>query len=325
MKTRTKEKLEVLVTLPLSAAHKVLFESAAPQAHFQYMPLQAVTREVALTAHVVVGNVPPALLAGSENLAWLQLHSAGTNGYTDGVLPEGTLLTNATGAYGLAISEHMLGMVLMLTKKLHLYLHNQQKTQWRDEGPVGGLYGANVLVVGLGDIGLNFAGRCHAMGSRVTGIRRVPRDVPAGVDEVYGLEEIDRLLSQADVVALSLPATPSTFRLFDAARIARMKPGAILINVGRGTAICQDALCEALESGHLGGAGLDVTDPEPLPPEHRLWHAPNVLITPHVSGGYHFPETLERIVRLSADNLAAFMQNRPMTSVVDFQTGYRKI
>ena len=320
-----KENLEILVTLPLSVAHKALFEEAAPHGHFQYMPVEAVTPEVAQAAHVVVGNVSPSLLAGSKNLRWLQLHSAGTNGYTDGALPEGTVLTNATGAYGLAISEHMLGMVLMLTKKLHVYLCNQQDAQWRDEGPVGGLYGATVLVVGLGDIGLNFAERCHAMGSRVVGIRRVPREAPAGVGEVYGLEDIDRLLPQADVVALSLPATPSTHRLFDAGRIARMKPGAILLNVGRGTAICQEALCDALESGRLGGAGLDVTDPEPLPPEHRLWHAPNLLLTPHVSGGYHFPETLERIVRISADNLAAFVQHRPMTSVVDFQTGYRRI
>lgn len=317
--------MTVLVTLPLEDRHRALLASAAPDAKFQYVAGDAVTREMACEATVIIGNVSPSLVSASKKLAWMQLHSAGTNGYTDGALPAGTILTNASGAYGLAISEHMIGMVLLLTKKLHLYLQNQQTAIWRDEGPVGGFHGATVLVVGLGDIGLEFAKRCHAMGSRVLGVRRVPREAPAGVDAVYGLEDIDKLLPQADIVALSLPATSATHQLFDAERLANMKKGAILLNVGRGSAICQEALCDALENGRLGGAGLDVTDPEPLPSDHRMWHAPNLLLTPHVSGGYHFPETLERIVGIAADNLRAFTGNNPMRSVVDFETGYRKV
>ncbi len=315
----------ILVTLPVENEHRRLLEAAAPGEVFTYCPLRQVTRDMAQNADIVVGNVSPELLAGSEKLAWLQLHSAGTAGYAEGLLKEGVILTNATGAYGLAISEHMLGMALCLQKKLHLYGRNQQQAIWKDEGPVTSMFGATVLVVGLGDIGGEFAKRCKAMGSRVIGIRRVVRALPDGVDEVHRMNRLDALLPQADIVALSLPSTAETNRLFSAERISRMKKGAILLNVGRGTAVDQEALCDALESGHLGGAGLDVTDPEPLPAEHRLWHAPNLILTPHVSGGYHLAETFERIVRLSADNLARFLSGTEMISVVDFTTGYRQV
>ena len=318
-------KLQVLVTLPVDDRHRALLEAAVPQAEFLFIKGSDVTGDMAKNAQVIIGNVPAALIRGTEKLAWMQLHSAGTDGYTKGVLPAGAVLTNASGSYGVAISEHMLGMALTLMKRFPQYLRNQQTSLWQDEGPVGGFYGATVLVVGLGDIGLEFAKRCKAMGSRVLGIRRVPRKTPEGVESVHGLEDLNALLPEADVVALCLPSTGATRRLFDADRLACMKRGAVLLNVGRGTAIDQDALCDALESGQIGGAGLDVTDPEPLPADHRLWRMSNLLLTPHVSGGYHFPETLERIVRLSAENLQAFVRGLPLRSIVDFETGYRKV
>ena len=318
-------RLQVLVTLPVEGRHRVLLEAAAPQAEFLFMKGSAVTEEMAKNANIIIGNVPAALIQGTEALQWMQLHSAGTDGYIQGVLPTGAVLTNASGAYGVAISEHMMGMALTLMKKFPLYLRNQQTALWRDEGPVDGFYGATVLVVGLGDIGLEFARRCKAMGSTVLGIRRVPRETPEACDAVYGLEDLDALLPKADVIALCLPATNATRKLFDATRFALVKRGAVLLNVGRGSAIDQDALCDALENGQIGGAGLDVTDPEPLPSDHRLWRMPNLLLTPHVSGGYHFPETLERIVRLSVHNLQAFVQGLPLRSMVDMETGYRKV
>ncbi len=314
----------ILVTLPVEERHKRLLENQAPCEEIICCPLNQVTHELAQSAHVVIGNVAPGLLAGSTKLEWLQLHSAGTAPYADGMLRDGVILTNATGAYGLAIAEHLLGMTLCLQKKLHLYGRNQLQASWKDEGPVTSLMGATVLVVGLGDIGGEFAKRCKAMGSHVIGFRRVVRDCPEGVDEVHTLDRLDEMLPSADLVSLSLPATKETNRLFSAERLACMKKGAILLNVGRGTVLDQDALCDALESGHLGGAGLDVTDPEPLPAGHRLWKAPNLILTPHVSGGYHLAETFERIVRLSAGNLGRFLSGEPLSGVVDFATGYRR-
>jgi phosphoglycerate dehydrogenase-like enzyme len=316
--------LKILVTLPLDEKQKSFLESHAPQAVFTYPEPGCADAGDVREAGIIIGNVPPAMLAGASHLSWMQLYSAGTEGYVSALAGTGTILTNASGAYGLAISEHMVGMTLCLMKKLHLYLDNQHQSLWKDEGAVTSLYGAKVLVIGLGDIGGEFAVRCSAMGSSIIGIRRVIREKPAGIDGLYQLHQLDEVLPAADVVALCIPASKETYHLFDATRLEKMKKGAILLNVSRGTAIDQDALCDALESGHLGGAGLDVTDPEPLPKDHRLWKAPNLILTPHVSGGFHLMETKERILRLCAQNLRNFLSGKPLSSIVDFSTGYRQ-
>ena len=136
---------------------------------------------------------------------------------------------------------------------------------------------------------------------------------------------MDSLLPRADVVAVTLPGTQATSGLLSRERIARMKEGAVLLNVGRGTIVDTEALCDALESGRLGGAGVDVTDPEPLPPEHRLWRLPTAVVTPHVSGFYHLKETHERIVDIMVENLKRFQAGEPLKNQVDFSTGYRKL
>lgn len=315
----------ILVTIPLEERHRRMLTDIAPNAPFVFTTAKDATPEQVRSARILLGKVPPALLADAPLLAWMQLDSAGTDGYTGGVLPAGVRLTNASGAYGLAIAEHMLAMALSLMKKLPDYGCNQTQAQWHDEGAVMSLFGMRVLVVGLGDIGTEFASRCHALGARVRGVRRVPRPAPAGVDAVVGLDRLDDELPEADLVALCLPSTAETRHLFDAPRLARMKPGAILLNVGRGNVLDQDALADALEGGRLAGAGLDVTDPEPLPEDHRLWRAPRLILTPHVSGGWHLPETKERIVRLMADNLRRFLAGRPLRSLVDGAAGYRRV
>ena len=139
------------------------------------------------------------------------------------------------------------------------------------------------------------------------------------------LEDLDQLLPQADVVAVTLPGTEATRGLINKERLAKMKEGAVLLNVGRGFIVDTEALCDALESGHLSGAGVDVTDPEPLPSDHRLWKIPTAVITPHVSGFYHLRETHERIVEIFAENLEHFRNGEPLRNQVDFSTGYRKL
>ena len=144
----------------------------------------------------------------------------------------------------------------------------------------------------------------------------------SGADEVYGLDALDSLLPRADVVALSLPGNPSTRHVLNRERIGLLNPNAIVLNVGRGTAIDTDALCDALYEGRIAGAALDVTDPEPLPEDHPLWDAPRTLITPHISGGYSLPETLEQICGIFAENLERFRKGEPLRNVVDMETGY---
>ena len=253
----------------------------------------------------------------------MQTSSAGVEFYTaPGVLPEGTALTNATGAYGLAISEHMLGMLLMIDKKLELYRDGQRQELWASQGNVRSVYGAHVLVLGMGDIGGSFGRLCKAMGARVTGVRRTNTAKPDYADQVRLMEDLDQLLPEADVVAVTLPGTPATRNLLSRERISRMKPGAVVLNVGRGYIIDTEALCDGLESGHLGGAGLDVTDPEPLPAGHRLWQLPTAVVTPHVSGGYHLQETHNRIAGIFAENLRRFVNGEALKNQVDLAAGY---
>lgn len=330
----------VLVTIPVKEEHVKKLEQAAPQWEFRFhgngglicarpeevMERQPLTQEDVDWADVILGNVPEAMLTGSPKLLWLQTNSAGVEAYIQpGVLAESTLLTNATGAYGLAISEHMLGMLLELFKKLELYRDAQKEGKWQSLGAVRAVHGATVLVLGMGDIGGEFGKRCKALGAKVIGVRRSNRKKPDYADEVHLLEDLDQLLPRADVVAVTLPGTEATRGLINKERLAKMKEGAVLLNVGRGFIVDTEALCDALESGHLSGAGVDVTDPEPLPSDHRLWKIPTAVITPHVSGFYHLRETHERIVEIFAENLEHFRNGEPLRNQVDFSTGYRKL
>ncbi len=316
--------MRILVVLPINEAEKERLQAVMPEAEYIYPASNEITEELVKSADIIIGNVPLKYIRGTEKLKWLQLNSAGTDGYCEaGVLPEGAYLTNATGAYGLAISEHMLGMLLQIKKKLNLYYINQQKHQWKDEGNVTSIEGSTTLVVGLGDIGGDFARKMKALGSYTIGVRRTKGEKPEYIDEFYTLEDLDSLLPRADVVALSLPGTKETYHLFNKDKFNLMKKDAVILNVGRGTAICTDDLCHALENGVIMGAGLDVTDPEPLPADHKLWDVPGVIITPHVSGQYHLPETLRRIINISIENLERFKDHEKLRNIVDFETGYR--
>ncbi len=318
-------KTNILVVLPVTDVHKKQLEAAAPAAEFSYMAPAAVTREAAAAAHIIIGNMPPEHLSGSENLKWLQLNYAGVGKFADpGVLPTGTLLTNSSGAYGEAIGEYLVAMLLYLMKKFYLYRDNQKNKIWKDMGRVKTIIGSRVLVVGLGDIGLSFARRIKAMGGQVTGIRRHAGDRPDGVDQVYSLEQLDELLPQADVVAMCLPDTPLTRGLMDRQRLLAMKQGAYFLNVGRGNAVDNVALAEVLAAGHLGGAAVDVIEPEPLPQDHPLWDAPNSLLTPHVAGGFHAGDILEKVVAISCDNLRRYFAGEPLLNLVDREAGYRQ-
>ncbi|MBS7340736.1 MAG: D-2-hydroxyacid dehydrogenase [Lachnospiraceae bacterium] len=317
---------KILVVLPVENRHKELLRSCAEGAQMEFIPAKDLTKQLVQDADIIIGNVSPELLRGTGRLKWLQLNSAGTDGYTeDGILPEGALLTNATGAYGLAISEHMIGALLCIMKKLHLYGADQQKHVWGDHGNVTSIYGSKTLVVGFGDIGSEFAVRMNALGSRVTGIRRNQTEKPDYLEALYQMDALAECLRTADIVAACLPGTEETYHIFDRNAFAKMKKGAYFLNVGRGNAVDSYALAEALNSGHLAGASVDVTEPEPLPKEHPLWDAKNLLITPHISGNYHLQETHERIIQIAADNLARFMQGRELRNIVDFATGYRKL
>lgn len=316
----------ILVTPPVNEGQKEKLRAAAKGHELVFHIKDEVTQEDLRKADIILGNLrDPQKLALCENLKWIQLNNAGTEGYCEpGILPKGAVLANSTGAYGLAISEHMIGCLFELRKKLHLYYRNQLAHDWKSEGFVGVVEGSTVLVVGLGDIGTTFARKMKALGCRTIGVKRRITEKPQWVDELYGMEELEKLLPQADVVAMSLPGNPSTYHVLSRERIALLKENAVVINVGRGTAVDTDALSDALYDGKIAGAALDVTDPEPLPADHPIWNAPNALITPHISGGFALPETLEQIVELFARNLKRYLAGQELENVVDLETGYKK-
>ncbi len=318
-------KPKILVLMRTDNEQRARLEAAANGAQLLYLPTREVTDELLGTVDAVIGNLNPARLKNARRLRWIQLGSAGADGYTEkGALPEGAVLTNASGAYGLAISEHMVACLLFLMKKLDRYAADQATHTWQDHGAVASIWNSRTLVVGLGDIGGEFARRMHALGSRVTGIRRHDAKKPDYLEAQYRPDRLFDCLGEADVVASCLPGTRETFRLYDAKAFAAMKEGAYFLNVGRGSSVDSLALADALNSGHLAGASVDVTDPEPLPPEHPLWSAKNILITPHISGGDHLRETKNRIIGIAADNLGRFVSGRPLRNVVDCVAGYRR-
>lgn len=319
----TEEKIVVVDNGFLDERHKKLMASGLSEFELKFVDRTVSAQELE-QADIILGNPSPRKIAGCKNLKLLQLFSAGTDGYVEN-LPKGTKLANATGAYGLAISEHMLAVMLCLTKNLHKYGRNQLEGKWQDEGKVSAIQDSVCLVVGLGDIGGEFAKRMKALGSKTIGVRRAGTEKPEYVDELYLTQDLDKLLPQADVVALCLPNTPQTTGIMNAERIALMKKGSVLLNVGRGTAVDQTALIAALERGEIAGVGLDVTNPEPLPSDDPLWHAPNVIITPHVSGANHLSATYDKITRIVVENVYAIINHQPIANEIDLSTGYRAL
>ena len=317
----------VLVCLPASEAQKAAIAASVPEYQYRFTTAETATEEDALWADLVLGNLPVPLISRNKRIRWFQSNAAGPNAYlVPGVLPEECVVTNATGAYGLAISEWMLAMWLGLQKDLFLYRDRQTQHKWdaitRQVRPVAG---SRVLCVGMGDIGSNFAMRAHALGAEVVGVRRSVRPGAPCPDyclRVVPQSELDAELPQADLVALSLPGTPETLHMFDAARLARCKQGAILLNVGRGSTVDCLALADAVHSGHLFGAALDVTDPEPLPSDHPLWSEPNVIITPHISGRFSLAKTLDNIVEIFIHNLKLYAAGQPVDNQVSRTTHY---
>lgn len=313
----------VLVLIPVKEAHKKLLEERAPSANFVYAKADTVDADLVRNANVIIGFPPASIVKESKNLEWLQLQSAGAGAFVKkGALADHVILTNASGAYGLAISEYMLGVLLEMYKNLHIYRDKQMQADWSYTGSVQAIYRSTALVAGLGDIGGEFARRMNLLGAYTIGIRRKDTDKPEYLDELYLMDKFEELLPRADIVALSLPETSLTHKIINENTLKLMKNNAVLINVGRGSAVDTDALCDALECGQIAGAALDVTDPEPLPEDHRLWRLKNAIITPHISGGFSLPETFERIVRISAENLDAYMNGKKLRNIVDRSAGY---
>ena len=262
----------------------------------------------------------------SARLLWLHSYTAGVDGCS-GLAPaqiEGRVFTNSKRLMGPAIAEHSMAMLMSIAAGLPAYQRNQPQGAW-DRSPstrpgFGELEGKTLLVVGLGGIGTEVAWRAHGLGMRVIATRNSSRAGPDYVEYVGLADELPELAARADVVVNALPLTPATTGLFDADFFKAVKPGAIFISVGRGASTDTDALVAALQSGRIYGAGLDVTDPEPLPATSPLWQLDNVIITPHVSAAGS--GSWGRVALIAVENLRRYVAGEPLLNVVDMEAGY---
>lgn len=276
--------------------------------------------------HIVFGPSDaqsPALVAAAPDLQWFASYYAGVDPLLKShVLEPGTLLTNGSGAYGVTIAEHMIMVTLMMLRRYPEYYQFVQEKQFRSDLMIGSIYGSTILICGTGDIGSQFAKRLRPFcPAKIIGVNRSGRKV-AGFDEIYPISQLDDVLSQADILALALPGAPETDDLISAQRIASMKDGAYLVNVGRGNCIDQEALIAALNSGHLAGAALDVFRQEPVPEDDPAWNAQNLLFTPHCSGKMTMAYTRDTLVDCFCENLQRFHDGLPLKHMVDPKLGY---
>jgi phosphoglycerate dehydrogenase-like enzyme len=278
-------------------------------------------------ADAVIGTATPELLVAGSKLRWIQVGGAGVERYM--AIPKlgngEVLLTNGQKLASPEIAEHVMALTRALARGLGYAITAQNRREWirfeiGDLAPLQRLRGKTMLVVGLGGIGTEVARLASAAEMRVTGIRSSRRSGPPFVDRVGLTEDLPAFAAEADVVVNCLPMTPDTADIFDAALFQIMKPTAFFVNVGRGGTVDTDALVDALSKGEIAGAGLDVTDPEPLPPDHPLWKAPNLIITPHYAAWSDIGR--ERRWLLYRENLRRFVVGEPLLSVVDPKRGY---
>jgi phosphoglycerate dehydrogenase-like enzyme len=285
-------------------------------------------------ADAILGWLTPEILNRAKRLRWAALYSAGVERYVamPGFAESDVVLTNGQRIFAPGGAEHVLGMVLTLSRRLHIAHALQRESRW-DNAPLTGtspnsgqgselveLRGRTLLVVGLGGIGTEVARLAHGIGMRVIATRASRREGPPFVNYVGLSSELLTLAAEADVIVNCVPLTPSTENMFDEEFFQATKQTAYFVNIGRGKTVDTAALTRALRDRRLAGAGLDVTEPEPLPPDHELWGLPNVIITPHVGGDSD--AHMERIWLLFRENLRRFVAGEPLLSVVNKRRGY---
>ena len=310
-----------------SPEHRAAIEKAAAECGFSvdYFTQGHLPADQAADYEIIYGMCPPQELKAAANLKWLCCSFAGVDAYTDETIypnPD-VLLSNSSGAYGITISEHILMVTLMMLRQMPKFEEIVKNREWEKGLSMRSICGSSITVLGTGDIGTNFARRAKALGAKVIrGVRRTKKAGDPAYDEMYTFEELDSVLPKTEILVMALPATKETNHILSRERIALLPRDAIVVNVGRGTAIDQEALMEALNAGRIAGAALDVVVPEPLPREHPLWSTRNLLLTPHISGNMSLGYTCDINVDMFCRDLENYAAGRPLEHRVDRKRGY---
>ncbi len=287
-------------------------------------------REAAAADAIIAGDYiacDERVLAAGKRLRWVAVMSAGVESCLGkpALQKPGLVVTNMRAVAGPVMAEHTIALMFALSRSLQVSIGRQARGEGWSRNFAGSapqaLTGKTVLVVGLGGIGLEVAKRAHALGMKVIATRASSREGPDYVSRVGLSSELPAMIGEADVVVSALPLVPATTNLFDARMFARMKKTAYFINVGRGGSVVTDDLVAALNSGTIAGAGLDVTEPEPLEPrDHPLWKAKNIIITPHMSALSDLGQAARLMIL--REQIRRFAAGDKLLSVVDFSKGY---
>ena len=316
---------KLVVAVPMSDEHEARLRAQFPGLEVVRVPFDDLEDAIPDADAVFSWRLTPGQLAAATRLAWFQTFGAGVDSV---LIPElierDIVITNSSGVHGPNIAEHLMAMILAFARGLPRLVRAQTRSEGLDDAVRGGVFevnGQSLLVVGVGEIGIGLAERAGAFGMRVSGVRRrTGLPVPPGFAEVHGVDRLPEVVPAFDHVAICLPLTARTRGLFDGPMIARMMPTAYLYNIGRGPIVDTDALVKSLQAGRLGGAGLDVTDPEPLPPDSPLWQMENVLITAHTSGAT--PRYWDRLMDILIANIERFRAGEPLLNRIDIAEGY---
>ncbi len=280
--------------------------------------------EAAANTEIIFGRIDPEIFAAALNLRWIHSSSSGIDML---LFPEfvesNIILTCEKGLVGTHLADHAFALLLALTRQLGVSLRLGNKA-WNERVAMRKkaieLTGLTMGIVGMGGTGKEVAKRAVAFGMNVKAVDRNPTTSSLEADSIQSMQYLPELLSESDVVTICAPLTNETRRLFDEKMILKMKPGSFLINITRGPIIDDKALVHALDRGHLAGAGLDVVLGEPLGPEHPLWNAPNVVMTPHTAGAS--PYRTQRNMERFQENLHRYKTNQPLIGVVDKKLGF---
>lgn len=319
-------KPERVIVRDLTPERRASLEAVAPGVELVAASSDAEARDGAANADAVLGSCAASIVEAGSRIRWVQTYNAGVERCLASPLirERGILLTNMQRIAGPAMAEHVIALTLSFARGLPAYQDAQRDGRWA-RGSSGGppaftLGGKTMLVAGLGGVGSEVARRAHALGMTVVATRNSVRDTPPYVSRVGLPGDLMAFIRDADIVVNTLPLTQETRGTFDARVFAAMKRGAYFINVGRGATVVTSDLMQALQSGAIAGAGLDVVEPEPLPAGHPLWTMPNVIITPHVSADSDIEDEARWL--LVRENLRRYVAGERMLSVVDPSRGY---
>jgi len=274
-------------------------------------------KEIADT-DIFLGRIPQSVFVAAKQLKWIQVIGAGVETQ---IFPEliqsDVILTNTSGAFNQVMADHAFALILAISRGIAIFEKNRKQKSWTRIGTLHQLSGKTLGIIGLGNIGLEIAKRGKAFGMKVIACDIREMESPPFVDQLWGLQDLDRVLRQSDYLVLIPPLTSKTRGMIGTVELCKMKSTAYLINIGRGPLVDEVALIDALKDGVIAGAGLDVFVNEPLPPNSELWEMENVVMTPHVGG--LSPESRTFSFEIFLENLKSFVAGEPMRNVVDKQ------